>query len=250
MNSSLFVAWRSSHKGGQWGPVGRLDRIDTGYRFLYTRGARALPGFFPFPGTPKLDTVYESRSLFPLFTCRLLNKSRPEYRDYLTWGGFDPDNPPDPITILGVTEGRRATDLIEVFPRPTRTENGSFAAKFFLHGIRWMAPYAIEKISGLHHGDRLAMLFDEMNPHDEYAVAVRTVDDNGRTLLGYVPRYLARDIRDLCRDCLREDTRLTVEKVNTNAPLQQRLLCRLDTCWPEWFQPCEQENFQPLVDGY
>src|SRR5437773_607881 len=105
MTNILFVAWRSPEPtGARWGPVGRLEHGPGGYRFVYTRGARMLRGFQPFPEMPRLDAVYESDELFPLFANRLLSQSRPEYHAYLTWGGFDPNNPPDPIALLGVTE--------------------------------------------------------------------------------------------------------------------------------------------------
>ena len=115
MTSALFVAWRSPETtGGRWGPVGRLEHGTGGYQFLYTRGAKTLAGFQPFPEMPRLDVVYELDELFPLFANRLLSKSRPEYQAYLTWGGFDPNDTPDPIGLLGVTEGLRATDQVEV----------------------------------------------------------------------------------------------------------------------------------------
>lgn len=45
----------------------------------------------------KLEQVYESNDLFPLFKNRLLKESRPEYEAYLRWSGFDTDNPPAPL---------------------------------------------------------------------------------------------------------------------------------------------------------
>ena len=117
MTNVLFVACRSGDSaGGRWGPVARLEHGLTGYRFLYTRGAKTLPGFEPFTEMPRLNDVYESDELFPLFANRLLSEKRPEYQAYLTWGGFDPNDPPDPLALLAVTGGRRATDQLEVFP--------------------------------------------------------------------------------------------------------------------------------------
>ncbi len=55
----------------------------------------------------QLDQIYESEALFPLFANRLLSASRPEYEAYLRWSGFNADDPPDPILVLGVTEGIR-----------------------------------------------------------------------------------------------------------------------------------------------
>jgi len=104
---------------------------------------------------------------------RLLSRSRPEYEAYLTWGGFDPNNPPDPLAILGVTEGIRQTDSLEVFPCPAPDAEGCYVAKFFLHGVRWMPAVAIERVDELRSGEPLALMLDVQNPHDRWAVAVR-----------------------------------------------------------------------------
>lgn len=55
---------------------------------LHARGAEK-PGFRPFAQMEQLDQIYESEELFPVFANRLLSASRPEYEDFLQWGGFD-----------------------------------------------------------------------------------------------------------------------------------------------------------------
>ena len=65
-----------------------------------------------------------------------------------------------------------------------------------------------------------------------------------RLLLGYVPRYLARDIRQVCLRCAPDFISVTVERVNPDAPLRQQILCRFSACWPPG--PCQGE--QPLTD--
>jgi hypothetical protein len=248
MNSALFVAWRAGDAtSGRWGPVGRLEHDANCYRFMYTRGARTLEGFGSFPGMPDLDAVYESDTLFPLFANRLLARSRPEYDAFLTWGGFDPNNPPDPIAILGVTEGMRQTDSLEVFPCPMPDANGCYVGKFFLHGLRWFPTGALERIDRFQPGETLGLMPDISNPHDPNAVAVRTCDQRERYMIGYVPRYLAHDVHELSRGCGSNYIELHVERVNRDAPLQQRLLCRMNACWPHNFQPCSRDEFQPIV---
>lgn len=247
MSNAVFVAWRSGGETtGKWGPVGRLERIPSGYRFVYTQGARTLEGFHPFPGMSNVEAVYESRELFPLFANRLLANSRPEYQSFLEWSGFGPDNPPDPIAILSVTEGRRATDLLEILPCPRPDMDGCFQTKFFLHGLRWSPPSAVERIGTLKPGEWLGLMPDINNPYDSNAVAVRTMDTGGRFMIGYVPRYLAYDVRTLCLSCTPDATQLTVERVNATAPLEFRLLCRLRACWPESFRPFEGDLYQPI----
>lgn len=247
MSNALFVAWRSGEPtGGEWGPIGRLEHGPHGYRFTYTRGAQSRSGFQPFPEMPDLNAVYESEELFPLFANRLLARSRPEFEAYLTWSGFDPDHPPDPIAVLGVTEGRRATDNLELFPCPVPDAVGCYLNKFFLHGVGYVPAAALERIAALKQGEPLVPMFDDFNPFDPDAVAVRTADARDRMLIGYVPRYLAREIRLLCASCDPDLIELKVERVNPTAPLQQRVLCRWNSCWPEGFSPCDDDDFQPI----
>jgi len=194
----------------------------------------------------QVEAVYESEELFPLFANRLLARSRPEYEAYLTWGGFDPHDPPDPIAVLGVTEGRRATDNLELFPCPVPDAEGCYFNKFFLHGVDYVALAALERIAALRRDEPLMPMFDDFNAYDCDAVAVRTADTRDRHLIGYVPRYLAREVRQLCATCDPDFVELRVERVNPSAPLQQRLLCRMNACWPDGFRPCDHEDFQPI----
>lgn len=248
MNNSLYVASRSGdQEQGNWGPVARLDRVEDGWRFLYLKGAGSLPGYRPFFEFPELSQIYESDELFPLFTNRLLSKSRPEYEAWLTWGGFNPSDPPEPIALLGVTEGRRITDPIEVFPCPQPDADGCFLNRFFVHGVHWMPQTAQECILKMKPGDRLALLPDRFNTADRNAVALRPLDDSvGRFLIGYIPRYLAADVCELYEQCDVDFIDVAVLRVNPDAPFQQRLLCQMKACWPDGFRPCHTEAFQPV----
>jgi hypothetical protein len=246
--NALLVASRSAEpsKSG-WSPIGRLEFDHGTYRFVYTKGARTAVGFTPFSGMEDLEQIYESNELFPVFANRLLPKSRPEYEAYLQWSGFDPGKPPDPIAILGVTEGIRRTDLIEVFPCPVPDELGCYLNKFFLHGLRYMPEVAKARVLALTEGEPLYPVLDLFNPTDSNAVALRTITGD-RLMLGYVPRYLAQDVWKLIQGCEPEFINVFAHRVNPDAPLQQRLLCRMNACWPEGFQPCSGEAFQPIPE--
>jgi len=244
--NSLFVAWRPpmpDPKG--WRPVGRLEQDGQLYRFLYTQGAKK-PGFRPFAQMERLDQVYESETLFPLFANRLLSESRPEYEAYLRWSGFDSDNSPDPILVLGVTEGIRQTDAVEVFPCPLPDADGCFVNRFFLHGIRWMPDAALDRVAKLEEDEPLKLMLDLQNKVDPQAVAVRTEAEQMQ--IGYVPRYLAHDVSHLVQRC-DIDFELSVARVNKDAPLQNRVLCQMRACWPDGFQPCSSQDFAPIPAG-
>ena len=244
--NALLVASRSADpaKGG-WSPIGRLQFENGTYRFVYTKGARTAQGFTPFSGMVDLNEVYESAKLFPVFANRMLPESRPEYEAYLRWSGFDPAAQPDPIAILGVTEGIRRTDMIELFPCPVPDERGFYQNKFFLHGLRYMPETAKARVLALHDNEPLCPMLDICNPADPNAVALRTADGD-RVMLGYVPRYLAHDTWNLFQHCDPDFIKVLVHRVNRDAPLQQRLLCRMQACWPDGFLPCSGEEFEPI----
>jgi hypothetical protein len=243
MVNALYVAWRGNEPNRGWGPVGRLERTDDLYRFYYTHGARQLRGFRPFPQMTDLDQVYESTELFPLFANRLLSRSRLEYDAFLHWSGFDPVSQPDPIAILGVTEGRRQTDSVEVFPAPIPDPNGNYTTKFFVHGMRWISPAALQRMQKLTPGESLQLIPESDNPYDPHAVALHAIQDPAH--IGYVPRYLAQDARRLLHNNP-ASVHVSVERLNSDAPLKQRLLCRMSAPWPDDFAPCAGEQFEPI----
>lgn len=238
--NSLFVAWRPE---AGWRPIGKLEFDGQVYRFCYTQGARRQP-FKPFRGMEELEKVYESDQLFPLFENRLLPTSRPEYEAFLRWSGFDAAIAPEPLVLLGVSEGLRQTDAIELFPCPTPNADGQYVNQFFVHGIRWLAEATLARIAALQPRERLKLLFDFQNAYDPQAVAVRT--DESAMLIGYVPRYLAGDVWRLLREGNGTLIELFVERVNPDAPIQNRVLCRMHATWPDGMTPCNGDDFQPI----
>jgi hypothetical protein len=99
----------------------------------------------------------------------------------------------------------------------------------------------------LRTGESLGFMLDVSNRNDRHAVAVRACPPRERFIIGYLPRYLAKDMADLCRLVDPVEIRLNVERVNNNAPLQQLLLCSVDAPWPASFQPCGGDEFQPVA---
>lgn len=241
----LYILWQNS-VSREWLPVGQLRRVDGEYEFRYTKGANAQIGFVPFGRMGDLDAVYRSRTLFPLFANRVLSQSRPEYPAFLTWLDIDEDAG-DPIKMLMRTGGTRATDGLLVYAKPQPNGAGRYETNFFCHGLRYAGDAAADRIASMQTGDLLMPLYDVLNRADPHAVAIRS--DNPAILLGYVPRALAPDIRR-CVDASAPDrVDFRVRKINREAPLQYRLLCRIETDWPSDFAPCAGENFQPRSDA-
>lgn len=241
MGVTLFLAWQDP-KDRSWLPVGRLDFHDGMFRFVYTKGARKSAHFVPFGRMTELAVIYESPSLFPLFANRLLSRQRPEYSDLIRWVNLK-EGEDDPLGLLARTGGTRDTDCLEVFPKPEPDCEGRYTLSFFSHGARYLLPTTIDLINEIREGEHLFLMPDPMNPHDRFALALRT--ENPPVLVGYCPRYLAQDFLRLM-DEGRENLTVAVEKVNRDAPLQLRLLCRLSAPWPENFQPCSDEVYEPI----
>jgi hypothetical protein len=65
--------------------------------------------------------------------------------------------------MLGVTEGIRQTDSVEVFPCPCPDRFGCYVNKFFVHGLRWLPPQSHERLAQLKPGEPLCMMADFFN---------------------------------------------------------------------------------------
>jgi len=243
--NKVYLAWQDP-KNRSWYPVGVLKSDENGvYLFSYTKGALSSDNFVPFVGMTDPSSIYESKDLFPLFKNRLLAESRPEYSKYLKWLDIS-ENESNPLDILALTEGIRATDTLEVFKCPTPNGSGEYEISFFSHGLRHLARNVIDRVNHLRKGERLFLARDMQNRYDSCAMGLRTEDPV--EFVGYCPRYLSRDFWQLLEKNRPMDVLVTVERVNEDAPLNLRLLCKLVAPWPNDFQPCSDDNFKPLVE--
>ena len=232
---ALFVAYQDT-VSRKWTPVARLTHDGQLYHFAYTRGAKNLPNFVPFGRMNELDAEYVSEQIFPLFANRLLPKSRPEYKDYLNWLGLDGASHDD-LEELGRTGGLRATDSLELIPCPEPTSSNQYEVYFFCRGLRHMSADSQARSLGLAKGEQLYLTKDVQNVSDGMALLLRT--DDPVTLVGYVPRYYSAEFSQLINLVGADVPKVTVEKVNADAPIQYRVLCKFSAPWPMQFQPCQ-----------
>lgn len=242
----LYATWR--HPEGLIHPVGILTRRvsdepggTVSFRFVYLKSAEQIVGFRHLPGLPDLHAVYESEHLFPVFRNRQMPRRRPDYKDYVR--ELDLDVSTDPFEVLARSEGWRATDRIEVFAYPERTQDGNLTALFFARGIRHLdgAPDAVAKVRP---GDVLDLVDDTGNDVNPRAILMsnRTGDQ-----VGWVPNYLVDMIHEL-RESFEVDVEITAEHVNPETtPPHMRLLCRLRSTWPGGYEPLSAPEFQPIV---
>ena len=246
---TLFVAWQQQSKRG-WYPVGRLDADVTAdlYRFRYLQGAVDAAehcGFLPFDSFPDIGEDYVAGELFPFFANRLQNSNQPGFREYLRRLDLTTDNDAfDPIEVLAVSEGRRATDNLEIFPRVPLTADRPFRIKFFMHGWRYLPADRAKRVLDLQPGDELRVAIETNNPATGFAVQLQT---NDLVVIGYAPRYLVDDLTHVIFRC-EVPVLATVSQVNLPpAPPSQRLLVSFEGCWPDDYEPMSGEQFQVLV---
>ncbi|MEO1378161.1 MAG: DNA-binding protein, partial [Cyanobacteria bacterium J06635_10] len=112
---TLFLAWQDPNTR-KWFPIGRLTYDGEEYQFLYVRGAieaQAECGFNSLYSFPKFYKVYKSKIIFPLFSNRIMRRSRPDYKNYIERLNI-PENEDEPINILARSGGKKATDTLEV----------------------------------------------------------------------------------------------------------------------------------------
>lgn len=243
---ALFVAWQQPDSRRYY-PVARLasgvGAAHDLYEFAYVRGAdeAAAVGFHPFLAFPDLHGVCRSAELFPFFTNRLMSRKRPDFLAHVERLGLDASA--DDMAILARSGGTRATDSIELFPLPIfDPEIGWYQTCFWMHGFRHLTPQQLARLFKLQPGEPLLPVHEPANPHDANAIGLLTED---QIHVGYVPRSLASDAVHLLKQC--STFRIFVQRVNPDpAPMQQRLLCDLQSCWPEGFVPCDQPVYQPI----
>jgi len=241
----LFLAWREPVKR-EWIVVGKLWQKENKYYFGYTKGvkkAKESGNFNEFGVMQDIDKIYVSNELFPIFKNRILNRSRPEYSQYIKWLGFE-NKEVSPLDELSRTNGLRATDSLQIFEKP-KPKDGKFIIYFFSHGIRHLPKTYQERIEHLKENERLYIAKDVQNEFDKYALLLRTADPV--EIVGYIPRFYTKDINKLLELNGNKEVKVSIEKINLNAPKQFQLLCKLETKWSKEFKSCNDEEFELIV---
>jgi len=240
--NTLYLAWSLDHR---WWPVGRLAREGSDYVFTYTQGARSAEqaGFRPLSNFPNFDQVYVSAQLFAMFQNRLPRQSRPDYQDFIEWLDLERGEA-DPLVMLARSGGQRETDRFEVFPIPAQSAEGRYRSTFFVHGLRHRGVAAEDEVRGLRPGDALALEAEHANPHDPRALRIHVVAQGVN--VGFVPRYLCQDAHALLSAAAKQPQARVLRVNPPPAPAQFRLLCCIDSPWPQQFRPLPNPDFEVL----
>lgn len=247
--NSLFLAWQDVGPSRAWFPIGRLDADVTANHFVfgYTNGAEraaADAGLQPLESFPDFNRTYESSELFPLFRNRVLSPSREEFTSYLEQLDLKP-SPDNEIAILAVTEGKRRTDNLQVFPKIERRMDGTFTIRFFMHGSRYTTADAQVALNGLKANDQLRVALELNNPATRLALQLQSDEYH---VLGWAPRYLIDDLKRAI-EASPDAVKGRVVRVNpAPAPANQRVLVELTGELPAGHDPMSSSDFQ-LIAG-
>jgi hypothetical protein len=178
-----------------------------------------------------------------MFQNRLPPQSRPDYDDFIEWLDLERGEA-DPLVMLARSGGERETDMFEVFPIPEQNAEGRYRSTFFVHGLRHRGPDAEEEVRRLGPGDALTFRAEPTNPHDPQALRIHTMVRGVH--IGFVPRYLCQDVHALL-SAAGEQAKVRVQRVNPPpTPAQFRVLCSLDSPWPQGFRPLASPDFEAL----
>jgi len=242
---TLFLAWQAPDR--QWFPIGRLsaDVEKSEYQFDYIRGAlsaRDATGFKPLVAFPDFEQKYSASELFPLFTNRILTKSRKGFSDYIRSLDLDPKHL-NMLEVLAITGGERQTDSFEVFRKIYKEPDGSFKCRFFLHGLNHVNKLGAERATRLKEGEHLQISVEINNPKTKNAIQLSTQD---YLPLGWTPRYLVSDLLLAMSDS--PELKARVVKVNsTSVPLNRRYLIEMNgIILPKGIEPMAGKEFQPI----
>ncbi|WP_139851489.1 hypothetical protein [Acinetobacter pullicarnis] len=240
--NTVFILWQDkSHSGRMWHAVAKIIYdLSSGYILSYTKGA-SNSRFHGFPNMVDKTQSYSSRELFSFLKNRIPPSSRPEHEALYEWCNLETSA--NYLELLAASGGEKATDSYRVISLP-QNENGSYLNTFFVSGIRYLDESQKLYISSLKAGHLIDYVFEDNNINDPLAVLL--LDHVQKTNLGYYPRYLTDDLRNL--NDLKANVQIQVVKVNQDAPEQFRMLCKTTSSWPTDFKSCDNDEFRDYID--
>ena len=173
-----------------------------------------------------------------------MSPKRPEFDQFIHWIAAEEETD-DPLVLLSRTGGKRATDPLVLYSKPEPNNRNEFDLFFLCHGIEYLPEKASDRIAMLDVDEKLFPMLDVSNPYDPDAIAI---SNRGPATLDWLcTTFLHQELRTCIELARREHVHLKVARVNLQAPLQFRLLCRFTSPWPSGFRPWNQPEYQPLV---
>jgi hypothetical protein len=236
------LAWQDQDTR-RWHTIGLLTATGDGYEFVFTKGVKYLRSMPSNLFNMKPGERFRSANLMPLFLNKIPPRARTDFAKIAHWVGLEGSE--NEFTLLkrfGLIAG---TDALMVYPEPM-VDDGHYTVDFFVHGMRHMHDDAPKWCKSLSEGDELLPLLDVKNPVDPSAVALRGKD--GTIIVGYVPAFYANDLyRILRHKDAAQDAKITVQRNNSDAPIQLRLFCRFAAQVGGGFRALDTNDHEPLL---
>ncbi|RRD46709.1 hypothetical protein [Tessaracoccus sp. OH4464_COT-324] len=196
--------------------VGQFEALTDGrYAFGYDAAAAKLSGFHPLVQFPDLTKVYLHNSLPVFFANRVMTKRRENYAEYMGWLGLSTDAPP--VEVLARTGGGRATDTFHVVDSFEPDSEGVRCGRFFVSGVRHRFRGDLSRFKP---GDELTIVPEPDNLVNSRALLL----GKGEVELGWVPDWLLNDVHEMLDN---EELRITIERINLDAPPHLAILSKL-----------------------
>ncbi|WP_034437980.1 hypothetical protein [Acinetobacter lwoffii] len=235
---SVFVMWQDSTGTRMWYPVAKLTQDDSlNYVLKYTKGSNHEK-FSSFPSMQDTLKSYTSPRLFSFFRNRLIPESRPEHDSMFEWSGLSAESK-DYLELLAISGGEKKTDHFRIVNIP-KNEDGFYRIKFFVSSINYLTDEEKVKLAELKVNDGLNYQIDKFNDIDPDATILLKEED---TKVGYLPHYLCKDLKNLRNYLNDEQIKISIKKINKEAPSQFKILCELKAPWPTNFKAFSDEEF-------
>lgn len=215
MCNTLWLIWKQPLNRRRY-KIGILSFVDNEYTFEYTNPElfdAQKDGFSYFPGFPDVNKVYRNIELFPNINTRLPNPKRPDYLNILK--SYDLNIESSKMDILTNTRGRLITDTFE-FVKPFNTDE----IEFDVAGTRHYNDINDCK-NIIKENDNLRLELDLTNSHDDNAISVFFDYDNKSYMLGYVPRYYAKELKPIFNDV---NYTAVVRKLRTDTSIKDEII--------------------------
>ena len=183
----LYLIWKCVSDRRQY-IVGQLTKNGQ-YEFQYCGEIKEAieVGFTPLVSFEKLDVVYKSEKLFPVFSSRLPDRKRKDISKILKKYGLEEY---DSYQLLKKSGAKLPIDNLQ-FIDPILNYESAFEKSFYIAGARHYLGCdgnSCKDAISIEKGDKVFLVHDSMNLHDQNAI--RVINEQQK-LLGYVPRYYA-----------------------------------------------------------
>jgi len=193
----VYLIWKDSNTRRQF-VVGQLSKNGQ-YEFSYGHEVKEAieNGFTPLLSFEELGKTYTSDILFPAFSSRLPDAHRKDINIILQKYGLKEYYD---YELLKKSGARLPIDNLEFIDPIISATSGKIERSFYLAGTRHYVGCNgedCEKSVKLKMNEKLKLIHDTVNEHDECAISVLT---NKNYHIGYIPRYYSKSVLSLLQE--------------------------------------------------